>query len=267
MALDDNKAAPGSGNGPGAEFFPRLSRLIGHRGAKAVAPENTLVSFRRAAEDGAGWIEFDVRLSADGIPIIFHDDTLERTTNGRGAIADHDLAALKQLDAGAWFAPGFANQAIPTFSETLDICQALALGMNIEIKPNPGEARITALAALELVEARSTTLPGRVLFSSFKVEALEALQEAGAHWPRGLLLDQLDRGWRSDARRLACVSLHPRADCLDSPKIVAEIQAQGLLVLPFTVNDPERAKELIDWGVDAVITDDPRRLSTRISGA
>ena len=114
-------------------------RLIGHRGAKAVAPENTLASFRKAAEYGADCIEFDVRLCADGVPVIFHDNTLERTSDGVGRAADLDLAALKEFDAGGWFARELFGETIPTLPETIVLCRDLGLGMNIEMKPIPGE--------------------------------------------------------------------------------------------------------------------------------
>jgi len=114
-------------------------RLTGHRGAKVVAPENTLASFREAAEYGADCIEFDVWFCADGVPVIFHDNTLERTSDGVGRVADLDLAALKKLDAGGWFAPEFSGETIPTLPETIVLCRDLGLGINIEIKPNPGE--------------------------------------------------------------------------------------------------------------------------------
>ena len=264
MANDENGAAPGSRSDPGAAFLPRLPRLIGHRGAKAVAPENTLAAFERAAADGAGWVEFDVRLCADGVPIVFHDDILDRTTNGTGPVVDHDLAALKKLDAGSWFGPSFAGATIPTLSEAMEVCAAHDLGMNIEIKPNHGQARETALATLEMVEARARGLRGRVVFSSFQVAALRTLLEGGPRWPRGLLLRALRPGWYSDAEQLACQSLHLRSDCLVDPGLVAALRAQGFRVLSFTVNEPERATDLFGWGVESVITDDPGRLSVAL---
>ncbi|MBL6597373.1 MAG: glycerophosphoryl diester phosphodiesterase [Alphaproteobacteria bacterium] len=266
MTNNDIKTPPGSRSGPGGVAFSKSPRLIGHRGAMAVAPENTLASFRQAAIDSADWIEFDVRLAADGIPVIFHDDDLERTSNGAGAVAGYSAARLKTFDAGAWFGASFAGETIPTLRETISLCRDLGLGMNIEIKPNPGEERATALVALETLEdvlqPGDRWLAGSIVFSSFKLEALEALRDAGPDWPRGLLISSWVVDWRDQAKRLDCVSLHPSHGLLDSAKTVSEIKDEGLLILPYTVNDPSRASDLFDWGVDAIITDDPRLLST-----
>lgn len=232
----------------------------------AVAPENTVASFRQAASDNADWIEFDVRLSADGIPIIFHDDTLERTSNGAGPVGGYSAEHLKTFDAGAWYGEPFAGETIPTLRETISLCRDLGLGMNIEIKPNPGEERDTALIALKTLEdvlqPDDRWLAGAIVFSSFKYEALEALREAGPDWPRGLLISSWEADWREQIKRLNCVSLHPSHDLLDCRETVLSIKAEGLLILPYTVNDPSRASRLFDWGVDAIITDTPRLLST-----
>lgn len=230
-----------------------------------MAPENTLASFRQAAQDGANWIEFDVHLAADDIAVVFHDDDLDRTTNGRGKVSGYPTADLKTLDAGAWFGAGFAGETIPTLRETIALCRDLGLGMNIEIKPSPGEERKTALAALETLEdmlgAKDGILAGSIVFSSFKRESLEALRDAGPRWPRGLLISEWSPDWRDTAAKLGCISLHPHHRLLESRDIVREIKAEGSLILPYTVNDPEKASKLFAWGVDAIITDDPRLLS------
>lgn len=234
----------------------------------AVAPENTLASFRRAAADGADWIEFDVRLSTDRVPVIFHDDTLERTSSGTGPSSALDLEALKGLDAGHWFAPEFHGETIPTLAETITLCQELGLGMNIEIKPNPGEEAETSVTALAMVEAMlgdsQDAISGSVVFSSFELESLETLRDNGPHWPRGLLISKWRDDWRDLVQNLGCVSLHPHDDLLRSRETVETIKAEGLLIFPYTINDSERAGALLEWGVDAVITDDPGRLKRDI---
>ena len=104
--------------------MPGLAPVIGHRGAAKRAPENTLAGLRRAHELGAAWVEFDVMLSGDGVPILIHDETLERTTDGHGAVPDHGLAAIRELDAGAWFAPAYAGERVPTLEEAIDLLLA-----------------------------------------------------------------------------------------------------------------------------------------------
>src|SRR4051794_34519268 len=107
---------------------PPLPKVIGHRGAKAYAPENTLAGIRTAAQQGARWVEVDVKLTRDGVPILMHDDTVDRTTNGKGAAATLDFAELRRLDAGAWFGPAFAGERIPTLEEALALVFDLDLG-------------------------------------------------------------------------------------------------------------------------------------------
>jgi len=131
-----------------------LPPVIGHRGTANLAPENTLAGIRRAQEEGAGWVEFDVKLTSDGIPILMHDDRLGRTTNGKGKVALASLKDIQALDAGSWFAPEFAGERVPTLRATLELCIELGLGINVELKPCPGREQETAEIALQtLVDA------------------------------------------------------------------------------------------------------------------
>ncbi len=231
----------------------------------ALAPENTLASFRRAAADGADWIEFDVRLSNDKVPVVFHDNDLDRTSNGQGPVSGWSAGRLKSFDAGRWFGAEFAGETIPTLRETIGLCRDLGLGMNIEIKPALGQESATANAALAVLDEMSRPddpeFAGAVVFSSFKSRSLEVLRDKGPRWPRGLLISHWRDDWRDEAQRLGCISLHPHHDLLVDQQTVREIKAEGLLILPYTVNDPKRAATLFGWGVDAIITDNPRRLS------
>lgn len=245
----------------------RVPRLVAHRGASAAAPENTLAALRAAAAAGARWVEFDVRLARCGTPVVFHDETLDRLTDGTGPLAARDAAALKRLDAGRRFGAGFAGERIPTLAEALAECDALGLGVDIEIKAAPGAARETARAALAAAEAGPPRLRERALFSSFDTAALEVLRDEGGAWPRGLLLDRFHASWREDAARLGCASVHPRETALDGPARVRAILEEGLAALSFTVNDPARAAELFRWGVDALCTDDPAALAAAARAA
>ena len=136
-----------SSNGTG----PWLPPVIGHRGAAGEAPENTLVGLRRAHALGCKWVEFDVRLTADGELILLHDDRLERTTNGRGHARELTLAAIRRFDAGAWFDPLFVGEPVPTLDEAIALLAELGLGANIELKSEPGDALATARAAIEIL--------------------------------------------------------------------------------------------------------------------
>src|SRR5438105_7019037 len=128
-----------------------LPRVIGHRGACGLAPENTIASFREAAELGVRRVEFDVHLSADGIPVVIHDDTVNRTTSGRGAVASLNLAELQALDAGTWFAPRFQGERVPTLGATVTLLGKLRLGAVVEITPSPGTDAATAEAAVRVL--------------------------------------------------------------------------------------------------------------------
>ena len=149
----------------------KIPEKIGHRGAAGHAPENTLASIRKAANLGARWVEFDVMLSHDGIPILMHDNTLNRTTNGKGPISAQSLNDLRTLDAGSWFDKSFADEPIPTLAETLLLAEALGLGCNVEIKPAPETSEETAKAVIEVVN--SSQIPFSIIMSSFRKPLLE----------------------------------------------------------------------------------------------
>jgi glycerophosphoryl diester phosphodiesterase len=162
-----------------------LPPVIGHRGAAAAAPENTLASLRKAHELGARWVEFDVKLSRDRRPILAHDERLNRTTNGRGRFADQTLAEIAKLDAGSWFGPAFAGERVPTFEDALALCGELGLGVNVEIKPCPGRERETARVVAEtLLDHWPATRP-TPLISSFAPACLLIAREVAPEVPRG----------------------------------------------------------------------------------
>ena len=134
-----------SSTGPSGFVAPRL---IGHRGAAALAPENTLASIRAAADSGVPWIEVDAKLAKDGVPVLMHDDTLDRTTAGQGPVVARTSGELGRLDAGSWFDPRFAGETVPTLSQCLAECRRLGLGLDLEIKPDKGAEAVTAAAPL-----------------------------------------------------------------------------------------------------------------------
>ncbi|MBI5121869.1 MAG: glycerophosphodiester phosphodiesterase [Rhodospirillales bacterium] len=239
---------------------PLWPRLIGHRGAAKWAPENTLASFFCAADMGAQWVELDVRLCKGGIPVVFHDATLERTTNGLGRVAEHRLDELKSLDAGSWFSRRFKDEPIPTLEEALDVIAKLGMGVNIELKPDPENARETARRALEaarLVWPESAPPP---LISSFDAEALEEASSLGLGWPLGYLAGRFESRHLEKALALKTGSFHLAAHGLRRDQIDALHQA-GLRVFTYTVNDLSQARQLLAMGVDAIFTDDPKILA------
>lgn len=249
-----------------------VPRVIGHRGAAQAAPENTLEGFIEAKAQGASWVEFDAKLTADNAVILLHDDIVDRTTNGAGFAAQMSLAALQALDAGSWFGPAWANSRIPTLAETIACLERLELGCNVEIKPCPGRDRETAVGVigeLRRVWPQGKPLP---LVSSFSYESLlEARRlneaqdqaQAGGRFPLGLLLEDAPADWLALAQGIGALSIHCWHETLTEDWARAIKQA-GYLLLVYTVNDVNLARRLFAWGADAVFTDAPGRLLAEI---
>jgi glycerophosphoryl diester phosphodiesterase len=235
---------------------PALPPVIGHRGAAASAPENTLAAFRRARALGCLWVEFDARLTGDDAVILLHDPRLDRTTNGRGRAGRLPLAAIRHYDAGRWFAPDFAGERVPTLDEALPLLSELGLGANIELKAARGRARATAAAVAAALDRCGRHRVPPVLLSSFLPEALAAARDLAPLHPRGLLVRSVPRRWRELAERLGCAAIHADQERLH-PAIVATIRQAGYPLLAYTVNAPDRARILFEWGVTSVFSDAP----------
>ncbi len=233
-----------------------LPKIIGHRGAAAHAPENTLASLRKAAALGVAWVEFDVMLTQDRVPVMHHDYDLTRTTGFAQAVAQTPYHHLSALDAGRWFHGDFEGEVIPTLGQVFLLLAELGLGANVEIKPAPGRERETAeVAVAELQRSWPAQLPPP-LISSFRETCLEVAQALAPEIARGHLFEAVPPDWQERAGRLDCYSVHAREDLLDG-ETIAELRNAGYRALAYTVNDPERAVLLDGWGIDAIITDDP----------
>ncbi|MBE87859.1 MAG: glycerophosphodiester phosphodiesterase [Rhodospirillaceae bacterium] len=235
----------------------KIPKKIGHRGAAGHAPENTLAGIRKAADLGACWVEFDVMLSQDGIPILMHDNTLNRTTNGKGPISAQTLNVLRTLDAGSWFNERFAGEPIPTLAETLRLAEMLGLGCNVEIKPSPETSEETAKAVIEVVN--SFQRPFSIIMSSFSETVIEMLHTYLFDTPRGLLVNKIPEDWRSKLQKWDCFSLHCNHKHL-SQEQAKTIKSANYHLLCYTVNEPESAASLFNWGVDAIFSDYPDRV-------
>jgi glycerophosphoryl diester phosphodiesterase len=235
-----------------------LPRIIGHRGAAASAPENTLAGIARAHALGCRWVELDAKLSFDNVALLMHDERLERTTDGSGAFADRTAAELQRLDAGSWKGPEFTAERIPTLAEAIRLMERLGMGANIEIKPCPGrEVETGRRVALEL--RRIWPRGHGLLVSSFSAASLEAARAAAPELPRGLLVEAPPPGWLAAVRRLGCVSLNIWHEDVE-PDTIEAAHAQGLEIVAYTVNEIERAHALRAAGVASLITDMPERL-------
>jgi glycerophosphoryl diester phosphodiesterase len=237
-----------------------LPPVIGHRGAAAYAPENTLAGFSAAAALGCRWVEFDVRLTADGEPVICHDDRLERTTDGHGRISKMMLAAICNCDAGSWFGESFAGERLPRLDAALACCRELGLGANVEIKAERGRGPDTAAATAACLRRLAGRLPS-LLVSSFLLNALAEMSLRAPEVPRGVLFRKIPRGWAKIAVELGCVTIHADHNSL-SEGLVARVRGAGYPLLAYTVNDDARARQLFGWGVASVFSDSPNIIST-----
>ncbi|MRD46223.1 glycerophosphodiester phosphodiesterase [Caenimonas koreensis DSM 17982] len=229
-------------------------RWIAHRGAGKLAPENTLAAFRVGASYGYRMFECDAKLSADGVPFLMHDATLERTTNGHGTGGDKPWSELSQLDAGSWHSRTYAGEPLPTMAALARYCIHNGWFLNIEIKPTPGvEARTGAVVAAEAQRlwAGQAVQP---LLTSFRPDALEGAQRAAPALPRGLLLDTLWKGWLETALTLDCVAIVCNQNLWDV-STVTQAKSAGFRCLSYTVNDEWAAERLIELGTDGIITD------------
>lgn len=229
-------------------------RWIAHRGAGKLAPENTLTAFRLGAAHGYGMFECDVKLSADGVPFLLHDATLERTTNGQGVAGDRSWAELSRLDAGGWHSRAFAGEGLPTLESVSRYCRANGLLLNIEIKPTPGLEALTGAAVAQEAARLWDGAAVPPLLTSFRPEALEAAKSARPELPRGLLLDTLWTGWLETALVLDCRAVVCNYALWDT-STVTQAQSAGLRCLSYTVNDEWVAQRLIALGTDGIITD------------
>lgn len=231
-----------------------MTEIWAHRGASAHAPENTLAAFELALRQGAEGVEFDVQLSSDGAPVLIHDEKVDRTTNGRGWVKDHPLAALQALDASNG-RDGFARARIPTLPEALELLAPSGVTINIELKNS--EIRYSGLEEIVLEAVDTFGICDRVVLSSFNHYSLKRLQDLGARCPLGVIYtDPLYRPWRY-AAELGAAALHPPRRLILGPGYVRRAHEAGLAVRPWVVNSERDLRRMFRLGVDAVFTDVP----------
>ncbi len=236
-----------------------LPRVMGHRGVAALAPENTLAGLREAARRGLAWVEFDVMLTRDGVPVLFHDQTLRRTTGRPGRMAETDYAAVKDLDAGAWFHPDFAGAPVPSLEQAVEVLLDEGLCPNVEIKPTPGRDVETVERTVSLLKALWPAERPPPLLSSYSTMSVAAARALAPDWPRALVVDGIPVKWRLLLQALGCACFHVHHR-RGSETLFREVHAAGYAVACFTVNRERRARTLFERGADCLITDDPARL-------
>ncbi len=227
-------------------------RIIAHRCGGALTPENTLAGLRVAARLGCRGVEFDAMLAADGLPVLIHDETLERTTSGRGRVADLSTAQLARIDAGSRHHPAFAEEVLPTLDEALRLCAALGLWANVEIKPSVGDEVETG----RMVARHAAAANGHLLLSSFSAAALCAAADQAGQLPRALLVEVIPDDWRERMAECGAHALHASARALTDRTLQAVLDG-GVPLACYTVNRRDAAERLFAMGVSAVFTDRP----------
>ncbi len=229
-------------------------RYAAHRGAGKLAPENTLAAMRVGFAHGYRMVEFDVKLSSDGVPFLLHDDTLDRTTDGRGPAGARTWSELARLDAGSWHSRAFEREPLPTLAAVARWAIDNGVACNVEIKPMPGHEEVTGTTVAQAARDLWRDAPVPPLLSSFSEVSLAAARTAVPALKRALLLEEVPDDWQERLSRLECVAIDP--DYRELTKgLVASARYAGYGVLTYTPNAPDVVARLFDWGVDTVITD------------
>ena len=247
------------------------TEVIAHRGFSGRAPENTPAAFRLALESRADRVEFDVLLTRDGVPVVIHDALLDRTTNGRGLVAEMDLSAIRALDAGSWFDPRFAGERVPTLDETLALCSD-RIAVNVEIKEEavvPGTCRPESIESRVIEALRRYGLLGSAVVSSFDLLSTQRIRQLEPSLACEILFNR-PGGFPTLSDLEAVKSGGFRGLSLSTdelrgwPEVVARAHELGLGVKVYTVDDPTEMAMLLDLGVDGIFTNRPDLLASLV---
>ncbi|MGE5673998.1 MAG: glycerophosphodiester phosphodiesterase [Mycobacterium leprae] len=229
---------------------------IGHRGTAGTAPENTLVSFKRALAIGADGVEFDIHRTRDGEFVVMHDFSIERCTNGTGVIADMTASEIRQYDAGSWKGPEFAGERVPTLTE---LVEALPAPFKLFLELKAGSYRYPGIEADLARFILERGLEDRLQVSSFDHEALLRLRQLAPSIQTGMLYQLRPVDPIGMARACGATALHPNWACISAAQVAAA-HAAGLQVNVWTVNTPEAVATCKALGVDGMMSDFPERL-------
>jgi glycerophosphoryl diester phosphodiesterase len=233
-----------------------IPKVIAHRGARAYAPENTLAAIHTAADLGIEWVELDVKLTADDIPVIFHDENLLRCTGNDIMMVDTTWQQLSEMDAGSWYGDSFIGEKVPTLEDALNVILDRGMGVNLEIKPCPGREVETAEAALDIATRIWPEDIPPPLVSSFSHVSLETARDMLPEWPRGFLMDEHQDNWKDIIEYLDAYTININGNTATREQVEEYIEAQKP-ILAYTINDPELARELLRWGIDGFFADNP----------
>ncbi|AJY77566.1 hypothetical protein VN24_06975 [Paenibacillus beijingensis] len=267
MSAAATRAAAWGAAGAEPEAKRRLL-VIAHRGASGYAPENTMAAFDLAAAMGADYLELDVQMTRDGQPVVIHDATLERTTNGSGAVKGYTLAQLQRLDAGSWFGSKYKGERVPSLKEVLDRYYG-RIGLFVEIKSPELYPGIEASVARLLAQYGGAGTPSfrPVILQSFSAESVEKLRELMPDFPLGVLVvarsDLTDRKLRRFEQFAGYINMK---QSLAGEETIRRIHDRGMKVFAWTVRGARRAELLRLKGVDGIVTNFPDEVMCRVTG-
>ncbi len=250
---------PYAANASALQLHGALSRtegfgIISHRGAAALAPENTLAAMRLAFDQGVDFVEADLHLTADGVPVLMHDPTLDRTTTGRGTVASHSLDQIRALDAGSWFGSDFAGEPVPTLEEFLDELAPTNSRALIELKGTWSDEQVANAVAM----LQERYLVDRVAFESFEVENLERLALLAPEYARVMLTRDWGRATLETATALKVSAIGARNKVFERDfELIDEARVLGIGTMVYTLNTEKQWAKARSRGIDLVITDDP----------
>jgi len=233
-----------------------LPHVVAHRLGGALAPENTLAGLRIAAAIGCRGVEFDVQMSADGVPVVIHDESLARTTTCSGRVADTDAARLRACDAGSRHHKAFCGEGVPDLAEVARLCKEFGLAANVELKCDDRLGDLLGARVGEDVRGLWAGAGCPPLLSSFSQRALAAAREIAPELPRALLVEAVPEDWQDRLRCLDCIALHCSVAALDAA-LIARVRGAGYRLAVYTENDLGRARRWLSLGVDSVFTDRP----------
>jgi len=234
-----------------------LAGVIAHRGASGEAPENTIAAVSLAADQGAQSVEIDVSISKDHIPFVHHDDTLDRCTNASGYLSEHSAEELDRVDASKGMKM-FAGEPLPRLSAVIDVLARRSISLNLEIKPRAGLEAETVEAICNVIKAKWPS-ELHLVFSSFNWLSLDLARQHLPEVRRGLLVEEVPENWAAMIERYDCENIHCDGAQLTTDQI-EQLSKSDLGIYCYTVNDEEKAKWLIQQGVNGIFTDFPERM-------
>lgn len=236
---------------------PARDEVQAHRGASAVAPENTIAAFRAAADQGAKWVELDVALLADGTLVVIHDDSVDRTTSGKGSLGDLTQADLAEMDAGSWFHPQFSGERLPTLERVIAVLGELGLSANVEIKQHAHHKSLDQLVQAVRSAIATRRPQTQIMISSFDPACLKAMAALEADLEMAMLWVQPPADWEAQLAAIPATTIHLYFKAL-SIGFLEKAREKNIKVRAWTSNDPAELYSFWTAGLTGVITDNPK---------